>query len=181
MSSPLLTSGRSLRNVTALTAPLINAAAEMLWGSCTETHLHLAHRHCPLWQVISSELSFFFVRIVLRHLNSASFRGMSTSLDDHVSHGALLTDSLQRLQSNSSSDIPKNGDVYGNDINGEPRLSSPSSKSSRLITSIVHEGYGFRPTSGASTPPRVIATHGPESPLPDPNGLGWPGRRILFY
>ena len=40
----------------------------------------------------------------------------------------------------------------------------------------IPEGYGFRPMSGASTP---LTDRGEEtsreSPLPDPNGLGWPG------
>lgn len=98
---------------------------------------------------------------------------MSTSLDDHLSHGTLLSDSLERLQLQSS-DVTQNGDTYDNKIGSEPRLSSPSSKSYRLITSVVHEGYGFRPASGGSTPPKPVG-HGPDSPLPDRNGLGWPG------
>jgi len=99
---------------------------------------------------------------------------MSTSLDDHLPHGTLLSDTLQRLQLESS-DVAPNGDNYDNETDSEPRLSSPSSKSYRKITSVVHEGYGFRPASGASTPPKTIAFHGPDSPLPDRNGLGWPG------
>jgi hypothetical protein len=36
----------------------------------------------------------------------------------------------------------------------------------------VHEGYGFRPPSGVSTPLLQGAT---PSPIPDIHGLGWPG------
>ena len=39
----------------------------------------------------------------------------------------------------------------------------------------VHDGYGFRPPSGVSTP----LQNGAASPLPDPNGLGWPGTHPL--
>jgi len=103
---------------------------------------------------------------------------MSTSLDDHLPHGTLLSDTLQRLQLESS-DVAPNGDNYDNETDSEPRLSSPSSKSYRKITSVVHEGYGFRPASGASTPPKTIAFHGPDSPLPDRNGLGWPAKSTV--
>ena len=89
---------------------------------------------------------------------------MPSSLDGDLSHGALLSDSLQRLQlqAESSSDHPPNPDI-------DPRFSSPS----RLRTSVLHEGYGFRPTSGSSTPPQNAVRN--DSPLPDRNGLGWPG------
>ena len=38
------------------------------------------------------------------------------------------------------------------------------------------EGYGFRPLSGSSTP---LLAKGTQSPLPDPNGLGWPAKSTL--
>lgn len=38
------------------------------------------------------------------------------------------------------------------------------------------EGYGFRPLSGSSTP---LMVNGTQSPLPDPNGLGWPAKSTL--
>jgi hypothetical protein len=40
------------------------------------------------------------------------------------------------------------------------------------LSRIGKEGYGFRTQSGASTPYTAAST---ASPLPDPNGLGWPG------
>lgn len=38
------------------------------------------------------------------------------------------------------------------------------------------DGYGFRPLSGSSTPQLA---KGAQSPLPDPNGLGWPAKSTL--
>lgn len=42
---------------------------------------------------------------------------------------------------------------------------------------VRREGYGFRPLSGSSTPNAV--PQGAQSPLPDPNGLGWPAKSTL--
>lgn len=77
---------------------------------------------------------------------------------------ALINASLQRLDLVSST-----GDATTPVDESETfRLASPASRA-RLR---LHEGYGFRPASGASTPAveRVA-----DSPLPDRNGLGWPG------
>ncbi|KAI0032029.1 GTP cyclohydrolase I, partial [Vararia minispora EC-137] len=41
------------------------------------------------------------------------------------------------------------------------------------------EGYGFRPTSGFSTPASAAGPQGRDSPLPDVNGLGWPAKSTL--
>jgi GTP cyclohydrolase IA len=90
---------------------------------------------------------------------------MATSVDSDLSHGTLLSDSLQRLA--SSGDVALNG--TDNDI--DPHISSPPS---RVLSSVLHEGYGFRPASGSSTPVSDAARN-VGSPLPDPNGLGWPG------
>jgi len=94
---------------------------------------------------------------------------MATSLDGDLSHGKLLSDSLQRLQLEVSSSDPVSN---GTDSEIDPRLSSPPS---RLLSSVLHEGYGFRPASGASTPP----TRSVDSPLPDRNGLGWPAKSTV--
>lgn len=92
------------------------------------------------------------------------------TLNADSSHSAILSDSLQRLQldrdSTKDSDGPERDELAN--------LPSPSSKSSRLL----HEGYGFRPPSGASTPPTNI-TRAVDSPLPDRHGLGWPGSIFL--
>lgn len=42
----------------------------------------------------------------------------------------------------------------------------------------VYDGYGFRPASGVSTPLHPAATT--SSPIPDVNGLGWPGKSRLY-
>lgn len=132
---------------------------------------------------------------------------MSFPVDD-VTHGALLTDSLRKLQlhedssptqsskapfpnpdlheTHDGSDPPTRGDVT------EPvKINDPHSSSANLTRVAcnphVREGYGFRPASGISTP--IIPSQpalGTSSPLPDPNGLGWPGedplcRCVLIY
>lgn len=58
------------------------------------------------------------------------------------------------------------------DPRGRARGSDAHSTSTSMSsTPTLREGYGFRPLAGSSTPPV-----GRESPLPDPNGLGWPGK-----
>ena len=87
---------------------------------------------------------------------------MATSLDSDLSHGKLLSDSLQRLQ------------LLSSDNGIDPTPPPP-----RSLSSVLHEGYGFRPTSGGSTPPNVV--HSVDHPLPDCNGLGWPGRLLTSW
>jgi hypothetical protein len=75
--------------------------------------------------------------------------------------GDLLVDRLRRLDTGTSSD---NDDVPVRipDDPGHP-------------SSLQHvDGYGFRPLSGLSTP-SALAPQDRNSPLPDVNGLGWPG------
>ncbi len=61
-----------------------------------------------------------------------------------------------------------------------PYPSSIRSRSWRRTTTPshrVHEGYGFRPPSGVSTP---LTGHAPVDTLvPDVNGLGWPGMSTI--
>ncbi|CAL1701361.1 unnamed protein product [Somion occarium] len=60
----------------------------------------------------------------------------------------------------------------------DPQASSVGS--SRLArNSHVREGYGFRPASGISTPVISSVQVGMNSPLPDPNGLGWPAKSTV--
>ncbi|KIM83912.1 hypothetical protein PILCRDRAFT_818937 [Piloderma croceum F 1598] len=94
---------------------------------------------------------------------------MSTSFNGDLSHGLLLSDSLQRLQ--LEADVASNG----TDNEFDSRIPSPPS---RLLGSVLHEGYGFRPASGSSTPPsNVVRTI--DSPLPDRHGLGWPAKSTV--
>ncbi|KAI0312478.1 hypothetical protein OF83DRAFT_1067112 [Amylostereum chailletii] len=63
----------------------------------------------------------------------------------------------------------------------EVHWTAPSSSStSAPSTSLIREGYGFRPTSGVSTPASAAAPQDrTNSPLPDVNGLGWPAKSTL--
>jgi len=93
---------------------------------------------------------------------------MSTSSNGDLSHGLLLSDSLQRLH--LEADVASNGTDNENDF----RISSPPS---RLLH---HEGYGFRPASGSSSPPSNVV-RAIDSPLPDRHGLGWPGESFKLW
>lgn len=121
---------------------------------------------------------------------------MSHPVDD-VTHGALLTDSLRKLQFQEQSSSSHSGSApfphlhprethVGDDPSTRGDIAEPvtindsQSPSPNPIRVACHphvrDGYGFRPASGISTP--VIPSQpalGTSSPLPDPNGLGWPG------
>jgi len=64
----------------------------------------------------------------------------------------------------------------------ELRLGPPRGAESSAVSAIssaqphIHEGYGFRPSSGIGTP-QIDATpeRSVKSPIPDAYGLGWPG------
>lgn len=60
----------------------------------------------------------------------------------------------------------------------QPELNHPSTSTPANAHSqhAQLEGYGFRPLSGSSTP---LMAKGTQSPLPDPNGLGWPAKSTL--
>lgn len=100
-----------------------------------------------------------------------------------LSPGELLSNSLRQLElelnhptpshsllANNNADIPRaDADVQSIDFQHDSSQQLPV----RPPWPHVREGYGFRPPSGASTPITNGAERG--SPLPDPNGLGWPG------
>ncbi len=116
---------------------------------------------------------------------------------DDVIHGALLSDSLRKLQLNEELSPPQSGiapfqhpDSHDIHVGAVPSTRGdtlepvtiddsqlPSPNPTRVACNPhVREGYGFRPASGISTP--IIPSQpalGTSSPLPDPNGLGWPG------
>ncbi|KAK0191290.1 GTP cyclohydrolase I [Armillaria mellea] len=71
---------------------------------------------------------------------------------------ALVNSLSQKLQAHSVSDL-----------HTVPELPTTATPGHR-----VHEGYGFRPPSGVSTP---LTAHAPVDTLvPDVNGLGWPAK-----
>lgn len=96
----------------------------------------------------------------------------------NASHVAQLNDSLQQLQLKQQISHPTPDDAQDAD-------SGPHSALSHLNSSVswnlhTKDGYGFR-KSGVSTPlstnldiARPIAS--PNELVPDPNGLGWPGK-----
>ncbi|KAI0269323.1 hypothetical protein BC834DRAFT_820445 [Gloeopeniophorella convolvens] len=91
-------------------------------------------------------------------------------------HGDLLADSLRRI---AASDLPSEHPAHraqshpDDSTAADDRLSPPPS----IPPPPVREGYGFRPTSGVSTP---AAPPDRDSPLPDVNGLGWPAKSTLI-
>lgn len=105
-------------------------------------------------------------------------------------HGAVLSESLRRLQLQAASMdndtshamIDEHRDAHEHDSRDTGSPKDPQILSSRasIHPSNVREGYGFRPVSGASTPVTAVTQIAEQgSPLPDPNGLGWPGEQ--FY
>lgn len=76
------------------------------------------------------------------------------------SHSDLLADSLSKLEASQTQTNTK--------TEGDHPVSSPGPR--------IHEGYGFRPPSGITTPLIASATAASENMVPDPNGLGWPGK-----
>ncbi|KIK30841.1 hypothetical protein PISMIDRAFT_39926, partial [Pisolithus microcarpus 441] len=107
-------------------------------------------------------------------------------------HGELLSDGLRQLELEQSQapsspnhvDHPSlHGDGGTHATESDPARDthsqhpSPSASPTRPPWPHVHEGYGFRTPSGTSTPQTLASQAGDRtSPLPDPNGLGWPGR-----
>ena len=106
---------------------------------------------------------------------------------DDATHGSILSDSLRRLQlkeqiPSSLVEPTRRGTAHADDGAQDEQAvdeSGPSSPSHlpRHAHGHVYEGYGFRPTSGAASPLHP-PPQGTASPLPDPNGLGWPGERL---
>lgn len=112
---------------------------------------------------------------------------MSPPPVDDATHGSILSDSLRRLQlkeqvPSSLVEPSRHGTAHAdNGVQDEQGIdeSGPSSPSHlpRSAHGHVYEGYGFRLTSGAASPLHP-PPQGTATPLPDPNGLGWPGERL---
>ncbi|KAI0002924.1 hypothetical protein BJV74DRAFT_814195 [Russula compacta] len=82
-------------------------------------------------------------------------------------HGDLLADRLRRLD-------PPNPQ-HENDPPVPVEL--PDGHPPPSVPKTPHEGYGFRPASGMSSPRAPPPDR--NSPLPDVNGLGWPAKSTL--
>jgi len=83
-------------------------------------------------------------------------------MNSYSSHGDLLADRLTRL-----GDLP----VQPHDSTLPPPPFPPNRTPS-------YDGYGFRPPSGMSSP---LIPPDRNSPLPDVNGLGWPGQFLFSF
>jgi len=99
------------------------------------------------------------------------------------SHGELLLNGLRQLQldqQSTSSESPSHNDISQPETDPSQDGDSPLTTAVRPAWPHVREGYGFRPPSGVSTP-LTNPSHGAEtgSPLPDPNGLGWPAKSTV--
>src|SRR6266851_8481267 len=81
------------------------------------------------------------------------------------SHGDLLADRLSRL------------DVSPNPADHHPVQAPDDTQPTASSHKLTYDGYGFRPPSGMSSP-RAAPPDRTASPLPDVNGLGWPGQSI---
>ncbi|TFK56191.1 GTP cyclohydrolase I [Heliocybe sulcata] len=106
-------------------------------------------------------LSDSLQRLQLRQLESEN----AVSLSDQGAHG----DDGRTARGDEPSDGHRDADVRA--------LSAESVRTP--VSHLLREGYGFRPTSGASTP----LTPGSglrDSPLPDPHGLGWPAKSTIL-
>lgn len=95
---------------------------------------------------------------------------------DSRSHSTLLSASLQNLQLSTDSNNIPDQDVGATDYDtiNETRPNITE----EIIDSPKATGSSkplIPPSSGLSTPYTAISATGIESPIPDPNGLGWPG------
>jgi hypothetical protein len=84
----------------------------------------------------------------------------SYSTEPEPSHGDLLADRLRHLDILADQPVPVQA----------PAPSLPKS---------LHDGYGFRSSSGRTSPRAPTADR--NSPLPDVNGLGWPGEPSILF
>lgn len=113
---------------------------------------------------------FRFPASVLLPLTTMSF-------DDPASQ-TQLSASLEKLR------IERDGPLAIPEEPGEDTHDGRGEGSSQRHVDVLHrrEGYGFRPLSGISTPmytSKAASAIKAESPLPDANGLGWPGKFLL--
>ncbi|KAI0082600.1 GTP cyclohydrolase I [Panus rudis PR-1116 ss-1] len=106
-----------------------------------------------------------------------------TPVDD-AAHGALLTDSLRRLQVEEVTSGIDSHDTHGQrgeeseqDASNDPHPDTPDKP--RSPQSHIKDGYGFRPPSGISTPIVQSTKVGTSHLVPDAHGLGWPAKSTV--
>ena len=93
---------------------------------------------------------------------------------DSRSHSTLLSASLQNLQL-SGEDIPRQ--EGGTNETGVITEFLPNLNENPVSHKIAGDSAKapLRFSSGVSSPYTTISSTGADSPIPDPNGLGWPG------
>jgi len=89
-------------------------------------------------------------------------------MNSYSTHGDLLADRLSRLDVDLS---PK--------LDHQP-VQAPVTDDTTHPPKPPYDGYGFRPASGMSSP-RIQPPPDRNSPLPDVNGLGWPGQSSFLF
>lgn len=106
---------------------------------------------------------------------------LSVTDDNNVDHSRVQAP-LSESESDADADLPAERH------NGRSTVTAAQAAAHALlgsrpaaIRSLSRDGYGFRPSSGTSTPLRY-SSQPPEraSPIPDENGLGWPGEHINY-
>lgn len=127
--------------------------------------------------------------IIIRISAPQRLKRLIARMNDHDT----VLDSLAKLRLHAELNAPDpRADTRGSDASvdgdgGEAPDDLTNSVDSTSVTTAaqaIHahnqhaqrEGYGFRPISGSSTP---LKGKGRQSPLPDPNGLGWPAKSTL--
>lgn len=90
-------------------------------------------------------------------------------MNSYSTHGDLLADRLTRLDVDLS---PKQDD--------QP-VQAPVTDDTTHPPKPPYDGYGFRPPSGMSSPRCIHPPPDRNSPLPDVNGLGWPGQSSFSF
>lgn len=96
---------------------------------------------------------------------------------DNIASRSQLSESLTKLkiEQDEREAIPEELEDHANDTRRDG-----SSSRHHVGTPHRHEGYGFRPPSGISTP-MYLSKAVAKSPLPDAHGLGWPGEQFISY
>jgi len=118
--------------------------------------------------------------MLFKEQDSSSSDSSSSSAADMLSHSELLSDGLKQLALANGTDTEAEHDQVDQDQDQSvtSHNDSPPQAPVRPPWPHVREGYGFRPSSGVSTP-LINGGAERESPLPDPNGLGWPAKSTV--
>ncbi|KAL5527571.1 hypothetical protein ACEPAG_6372 [Sanghuangporus baumii] len=111
-------------------------------------------------------------------LNSLAKLRMHAELPRGGKHSVALDDDQQSvsLPSQAEQDHHSENERHERERLDQHSSSAVTAQHASHSQHVQREGYGFRPLSGSSTP---LMSDGTQSPLPDPNGLGWPAKSTL--